>query len=145
MKYLLFAVLFFVFACSKEKEAYNEDTDPEWAEMEEFHTVIADVYHPLKDSNNLEPIKKDHAKVFAAASKWKGAKLPSKVDNDEMKEMLTELENQAAVLNTETEAKADDATIAKDLTTLHDTFHSIMEKWYEAGKEEGAEEHHEHH
>lgn len=146
MRYLVFVALVVVFACSKKEnsEAVTDD-DIEWAEMDEFHTVIADVYHPLKDSNNLEPIKKEHANVLTAAKKWKAAPLPDKVDNDEMKEMLTELENQAALLHTQVENGADDSQITSHLTQLHDTFHSIMEKWYQAGKGEGAEEHHEHH
>ncbi len=145
MKYLLFIALILTFACShKEQETAAED-DVEWKEMDEFHTVMADVYHPLKDSNNLEPIKKDAGTLSAAASKWAQAKVPTKVDDKETKELLAQLEDGTQELATMVKDGATpDQLIAAKLTILHDTFHSIMEKWYSAGKEEGAEEHHDH-
>jgi len=146
MKTLSFIfVLLFAFACSeKQKEAAEGEDDVEWKEMDEFHAVMADVYHPLKDSNNLEPIKKDAGNLAAAATKWAQAKVPSKVDNEDTKELLAKLEDGCQQLKQLVNDKADDQEIATKLTALHDTFHSVMEKWYEAGKEEGAEEHHDH-
>lgn len=147
MKYLLFIALIVAFACSpkEEKGSEAEDDDVEWEAMDEFHSVMADVYHPLKDSNNVEPIKKDAGVLSAAATKWAQSKLPSKVDNDETKQLLAQLEDGSQELAKMVKDGATaDELIATKLTLLHDTFHSIMEKWYEAGKEEGAEEHHDH-
>lgn len=147
MKYLLFVSLILVFACSQkeEKQAAEAEDDVEWKEMDEFHAVMADVYHPLKDSSNLEPIKKDADDLSAAATKWAKAKVPSKVDNDQTKEALAHLEDGAKELATMVKDGATtDELIATKLTILHDTFHSIMESWYKAGKEDGAEEHHDH-
>src|SRR3954466_14781454 len=141
MRYMVFVGLIFVFACSnKEKGSVAQEDDVEWAEMDEFHTAMADVYHPLKDSNNLEPIKKEAGNLSAAATKWAEAKLPSKVDNEETKELLTQLEEGCQHLKELVNENASDEEIATKLTAQHDTFHSIMEKWYQAGKEEGAEE-----
>lgn len=146
MKYLLFIALILAFACSQKEEKETEaEDDVEWQAMDEFHTVMADVYHPLKDSSNLEPIKKDAGELSAAATKWAQTKLPSKVDNDDTKAMLAQLEDGAKELSKMVKDGATtDEVIAAKLTMLHDTFHSIMERWYEAGKEEGTEEHHDH-
>ena len=145
MKYLLFIALIAAFACSqKDKETADGEDDVEWKAMDEFHAVMADVYHPLKDSGNLEPIKKDAGSLAAAATKWAQSDLPSKVDNDETKKMLAQLEDGCQQLKQLVTDKASDEEISTKLTSLHDTFHSIMERWYQAGKEDGAEEHHDH-
>ena len=145
MKYTLFLLVILVsFSCGdKSKEAAGED-DVEWKEMDEFHTIMADVYHPLKDSNNLEPIKKESGNFSAAASKWAQAKLPSRVDNEETKALLAQLEDGSQLLDKMVKDGGSDEEIAAKLTSLHDTFHTIMESWYKSGKEEGAEEHHDH-
>jgi hypothetical protein len=147
MRYLLFVafIAFVALSCSdKQKEKDEDEDDIEWKEMDEFHTIMADVYHPLKDSNDLGPIKKESGNFAAAATKWADAKLPSKVDNDETKDLLSQLEDGAKAIDEMVKAGAKDEEIAAKLTGLHDTFHTIMEKWHKAGKEDGAEEHHDH-
>jgi hypothetical protein len=140
MKYL-FALSFLVlFSCS------HKEDNSEWKEMEEFHTVMADVYHPLKDAKDLGPIKQHADELAASATKWAEADLPSKVDNDETRGLLNELKDGCQHLATSIkDGGISDEELSAKLTALHDTFHSIMEKWYQAGKEEGSEEHHEHH
>lgn len=145
MKYSIFLfVLLITFSCGHNSHSEEASDDTEWKEMEEFHTVMADVYHPLKDSNNLEPIKKDAGNLSAAASKWADAKVPEKVDNEETRKLLTQLKDGTQELAQAVKSGDSDEIIAAKLTILHDTFHSIMESWYKAGKEEGAEEHHDH-
>ena len=145
MKYLSLVVLLFVFGCSNNKEkASIADDDVEWKEMDEFHEVMADVYHPLKDSNNLEAIKRDAPKLTIAAEKWAQSVIPEKVNNDETKELLANLEDGCQQLKQLVNDNASDEEIAAKLTAQHETFHTIMENFYRAGKEEGAEEHHDH-
>ncbi len=146
MKNLIYgfiALIALVSACDSRKEAKVED-EVEWKEMDEFHAVMADMYHPLKDSNNLEPIRKSAGEFSAAASKWAGSKLPARVDNDDTRKLLSQLEEGSKALEKMVEEGSPDEEVASRLTALHDTFHSIMESWYSAGKEEGAEEHHDH-
>jgi hypothetical protein len=134
MKYLAFVFWILLFSCSEKPK----EDDTQWKEMDEFHTVMADVYHPLVDSKDLAPIKKDHAKLAAAADKWAQAPLPEKVNNEKVKKMLSELAAGAAELHTKIEAGLDDEQIAADLTKLHDLFHSIMESWYKEDKHIGT-------
>jgi ABC-type glycerol-3-phosphate transport system substrate-binding protein len=141
--FLMFIVLMVVAAACGNKET-SESDDVEWKEMDEFHEVMADMYHPLKDSNNLEPIKKNVANFSAAATKWAQAKVPAKVDNGEIKDLLAQLEDGSQALKKMIDEGSPDEEIASKLTGLHDIFHTIMEKWYSAGKEDGAEEHHDH-
>lgn len=133
MKYVFIILLAVAAACGSKQTA--EEDDVEWKEMDEFHAVMADVYHPLKDSSDLGPIKSGAGNLAAAATRWAQSKLPAKVDNDETKELLAQLEDGTQDLAKKI-GTATDEEIAAQLTSLHDTFHSIMEKWHSSGKEE---------
>ena len=128
-----------VVACSKTEHHDDEGEMVEWKEMDDFHTVMADVFHPLKDSGNLEPIKLRAEELAASASAWADATLPEKVDNDEMKGMLMKLKDGTRSLADQIKAGAADDVIQSQLTALHDQFHSVQEKWYG-----GGETHHQH-
>lgn len=139
---LFVAVLVFA-SCAKKHETVEEAYD-EWKEMDDFHLIMADVYHPLKDSGNLEPIKTQSAELAAAAETWANAAVPEKVNNDEVKGLLQKLKDGTKDLDAKIKSgQPDDATSAQ-LTELHEVFHHVQEKWYEGG-EAGAEEHHDHH
>lgn len=128
MKYLFAISLLILFSCGGKHE--EESDDVEWKEMDDFHMIMADVYHPLKDSNNLAPIKKQSGELATSASTWATAKLPSKVDNDETKNALAELEDGCKELDKMVKESAPDEDIAKQLTEVHESFHSIMESFY---------------
>jgi hypothetical protein len=135
------AALLVAFACaSKKDDAHDEEAadQKEWKEMDEFHMVMAETFHPYKDSANLEPAKSRAGELVASAEKWAGSSLPEKVNNDEMKGKLEELKNETSAL-VQTISAGDDASIGSQLTKVHDLFHSIQEDWYGGGHD------HEHH
>jgi hypothetical protein len=136
------AAVLIAFSCASKKEEAGEATaagEKEWKEMDEFHMVMAEAFHPYKDSANLEPAKLKAGELVSSAEKWAGATLPEKVDNDEMKGKLEELKNESASF-VQTVSAGDDKAIGDQLTKLHDLFHTIQEEWY------GGDDHgHEHH
>jgi hypothetical protein len=138
MKYAFIMILAIAAACGSKQGETAESDDVEWEEMDEFHTIMADVYHPLKDSNDLAPIKSGAGNLAAAATKWAQAPLPSKVDNEETKQLLAKLEDGSKDLSSKI-STATDEEISAQLTSLHDTFHEIMEKWHKSGKDEHAD------
>lgn len=138
MKYAFVILLAIASACGSKQAA--EDDDVEWKEMDEFHAVMADVYHPLKDSNDLGPIKSGAGNLAAAATRWAQSKLPAKVDNDETKKLLAQLEDGTQDLAKKI-GTATDEEIASQLTSLHDTFHTIMENWHSSGSESEGHQH----
>ena len=90
-------------ACSGKKEGEHdahqdqEITSYHWKEMDDFHMVMAEAFHPYKDSSNLEPAKQNAASLKAAAEKWSHASLPSKVEgDDELKFQLNQLNADAS-------------------------------------------------
>jgi hypothetical protein len=132
----LMAIIFVT--CSPKKEAEHEGGEDKvegstevWVEMDKFHQVMADCYHPFKDSANLAPARTYAGAMATAAEKWVTSPLPSSVDSDQIKERLQLLKRQAdefeAVANTD-----DDVAIGESLSTLHDTFHGLQEAWYES-------------
>jgi hypothetical protein len=137
-KFLLIGVYFvfiaIILACASKKEESHDHhmavDDPEvWEEMDAFHMVMAETYHPFKDSANLEPVKTRASELMAVANEWILAPLPAKVDNDEVRSNLQKLKDEASAL-AETIKTSDDNVIADQLTQLHDTFHLLQEAWY---------------
>lgn len=132
---LLFLVILFAIACTARKEHHDGHAKDKaaasdnWEEMDEFHMVMAESFHPFKDSADLEPAKTKAAAMAAAAEKWRSAPLPKKVDNEEIKAKLQQLELDAAAF-VETAKIGDDKQIGESLTKLHDLFHELQEAWY---------------
>jgi hypothetical protein len=137
----IFIIAIFALACAgkKDQSSTTASDSKTWKEMDEFHMVMAETFHPYKDSADLEPVKTKANDLVAAADKWANAAMPEKVNNDEMKTKLQSLKS-------ETEALADviqngeDQVIGDQLTKVHDLFHEIQEAWYGGGEEH----HHEH-
>lgn len=138
---LIFVTLL-VTACGGKKHEITADND-KWPEMDEFHNVMADSFHPFKDSANLEPAKANAAAMAKMADKWASAPIPEKVDNDEVKTNLNQLKNDATLF-VQIVQEGDSAKIGTSLTALHDQFHKLQETWYSAHGKDGHEEDHNH-
>jgi hypothetical protein len=125
-------------ACSSKKEdSHGEHTEAsdskEWKEMDDFHMVMAETFHPYKDSANLEPVKTQAGELVAAADKWVAAPLPKKMDNEGVKGKLENLKKESQAL-VQTVSAGDDKAIGDQLTKVHDLFHEIQEAWYGDGE-----------
>ncbi len=142
----LFAIVMIACATKKEEaaegsEAADESSDQkEWKEMDEFHMLMAESFHPYKDSANLEPAKASATTLASAAEKWANSTLPKKVDNDDVKTKLASLKDGTATF-VQTVASGDDKAIGEQLTKVHDLFHAIQETWYGAGSSDHDEHH----
>jgi len=108
----------------------------DWAEMDAYHMIMAESFHPLKDSSNLAPAKANAERMAAEAEKWAAADLPEKVSGDEMKAMIASLKASSRAFADQVEAGVADEELGIALTKLHTEFHHIMEAW------EGGHQHH---
>jgi hypothetical protein len=139
------ALAIFAIACAtKKEEGSTESTEQaaeqkEWKEMDDFHMLMAESFHPFKDSANLEPAKAGATTMASAAAQWATSTFPEKVNNDDMKSKLASLKEGTASL-VQTINGGDDKAIGEQLTKVHDLFHAIQETWYGAGAD-----HHDHH
>lgn len=112
-----------------------------WPQMDEFHMIMAESFHPYKDSSYLEPAKANASQLAKSAEKWANASLPDKVDNDETKTNLNKLKMDADSF-VQIAQSGDSVKIGEALTALHDQFHKLQEAWYGGHKEgEGHDKH----
>lgn len=123
-------------AAAEEQAATDNDA---WPEMDEFHMLMAESFHPFKDSANLDPAIANAGDLAAMAEKWANAPLPERVNNDEVKGYLNELKTSTAAF-TQLTASGDSTKIGASLTQLHDQFHKLQEAWY--GKGDGHKHEH---
>lgn len=126
----LFLAAALVWACSK-KEKTEEQT--EWPEMDAFHLIMAESFHPYKDSGNLEPAKRYAAELAESAAKWAEAPLPEKVNKPEVKEKIALLKSGTADFAVLVQ-DGDEAQIGEALNSLHDLFHELQDAWYGRGE-----------
>jgi hypothetical protein len=115
-----------------EEEKAEQADQKEWKEMDDFHMVMAETFHPYKDSTNLAPAKSKASELASSAEQWATSTLPEKVNNAEMKQKLDELRKETMSFS-QNVSSADDKTIGEQLTKIHDLFHSIQEDWYGGG------------
>lgn len=138
-------VILFVASCSpKKEEAKADDAVVEWKELDSFHMLMAEVFHPLKDSGNVEPATRLMGQLADEAEKWAAAPLPEKVNNDEVKAKIEKLKVDTRAFASEISTITDPAVIGTRLHGVHDLFHEIQEAWYKGGSGE-HDEHKEHH
>jgi hypothetical protein len=132
---LVFALTGFA-SCTSKTESTSTTTEEsdEWKEMDSFHMIMAEAFHPFKDSSNLAPVKKLAEEMATEADKWASASLPTKVDNEEVKEELQKLKTDTRALADLIKSGADDKAIGSSLDALHDSFHEIMEAWHGGGE-----------
>lgn len=146
---LTFAVLLLaVAACGGKKDdaghEHHHDAEAaasgkgDWKEMDSFHMIMAETFHPYKDSANLQPAKTHAEHLAMEADKWASSILPEKVNNDETKTRLEKLKADTRGLADKVKAGAPDTEIGAQLTTVHELFHEIQESWYG----DGGEHHH---
>lgn len=130
---LLAAVVLIMTSCNSKSES--------WEEMDKFHLIMAECFHPYKDSSNLEPAKRFAQEMSMSANAWSASKLPTEVDNDDVTSMLSSLKKQTTEF-VEIVKDGDDEAIAKSLTEIHNEFHHLQEAWYSARSDDHHEEHH---
>jgi len=117
--------------CSSKSQ---EEAVKEWPEMDSFHLIMAEAYHPFKDSANLEPAKLLAQDLADEAKKWSLAALPESVNNDDMKAQVTKLVAGTSDFLAKVNESASDSLVGISLSDMHDTFHKIQEGWYSGGE-----------
>ncbi len=127
----------------KEETKAQDEALVEWKELDSFHMLMAEAFHPLKDSGNVEPATRMMEQLANEAEKWAAAPLPEKVNTDDMKAKLEKLKTDTRALAEEIKIGTEDDVIGTRLYDIHDLFHQIQEAWYKKGDAEG--DHKDHH
>lgn len=98
-----------------------------WKEMNEFHTVMSETFHPAEEGH-LDPIKTRSQEMVDKAVAWQKSSAPEGYDKKKVDASLKKLVQGTKELNSLIKAKSSDKIITAKLSGLHDTFHEIMEK-----------------
>lgn len=103
-----------------------EEKSGNWAEMESFHEVMSETFHPAEDGK-LEPIRTRANELAEKAKLWLDSKPPKSDNTKEIKALLTKLSTEAKALADSIANNATDEQVKKDLTALHNRYHEIIE------------------
>lgn len=141
MKYRIVLCVFMVSAalfvsCNGKKESSSSD---EWKALDSYHDVLAEVYHPLSDSGNVEPARRLLGSLAEKGDSLAIASLPEKVNTSEMKSLIRIITSDTRSLANEIKNGVSDSIISQKLNPIHDQFHKIHEIW------KGGQDHKEHH
>ncbi len=129
MKKLIYAISvagLFGFANIAQAQEKEPETATVWQEMEAFHTVMSQTWHPLEEGN-YAPIRERSGEMAEVAAAWKKSKIPAEyAAQKDIKKNLKELAEETAELDKEIKAGCTDEEIKEDLQELHDLFHTIV-------------------
>ncbi len=125
-----------LFSCRSTNE---DSSSSDWKALDSYHNVLAEVFHPLKDSGNVEPARRLLPLLREKGDSLALASLPGKVNNLEMKSLINKITLDTRSLADDIKSGASDSVIALKLNPIHDQFHRIHHLW-NSGKEH--ENHH---
>jgi hypothetical protein len=117
------------------------EEEADWKEMDDFHMVMAESFHPYRDSGNIQPVRQYAEEMASLADSWSKSELPARVSTDEVKTVLAQLKTETQELSTIV-ASQDSIAIGESLTHVHDIFHKLQESWYKGGSGHQEEDHH---
>jgi len=127
--FFLVIMMMVIQSCQTSKTSDESVESDEWAAMDDFHMIMAESFHPFRDSSNLEPAKRHAGELVTAAESWISSDRPSRMSSEEVDELLSVLKTEAENLKSLV-VSGSDQEIGASLTSLHDTFHHLQEQWY---------------
>lgn len=123
MKKQLLFTLVLVLAFSAIIKAQNV---ADWKEKNDFHKIMAQTFHPAEEGN-FQPIRDRIDEMVTKAKAWQNSPVPVEIrDVKKMKKNLGKLVKLTKKLQSNIKAGAPDQAVLKQLTALHDVFHTIV-------------------
>jgi hypothetical protein len=114
-------VLFLLFVNSISAQSIFE----KWPEMNVFHEVIAETFHPAEE-NNLEPLKTRSEELMKKAENLLNSNIPEEYRTKSILNSLENLQGKSEALHKLVISKASDAELKQYIINVHDTFHEIV-------------------
>lgn len=133
---LMIAGIVALVSCAKKEADTEEAAGNDWPELESFHEVMADAYHPVADSGNMEPARRLSAALEERAATLASSVVPENARGEETTNNLTVLRDSTVGFSKAVKAGQPDSVLRPSITYLHRVFHHLME----AGS--GKMEHH---
>ncbi len=117
-------VLLAIIAVSFSANSQANKTMNAWAELNSFHKVMSETFHPSEDGN-LKPIKMRSKELLDLAVALHQSKVPAGIDAAKMSENTMRLAVACKELYGLTELNESDEAITKKLAEAHNIFHDI--------------------
>jgi superoxide dismutase len=96
-----------------------------WQALKDFHLVMAQTFHPAEEGN-LKPIRERSGEMLEKAQRLTTSAIPASFDKADIKKAIADLVEGAQKLDKTIRKKGKDAVITKQLTDLHEVFHTIQ-------------------
>lgn len=104
----------------------NAQEETTWKEMEAFHEVMSQTWHPIEEGN-YAPIRERSGEMADVAAAWKKSEIPAQYKAvKDIKKKLKELASETKELNKEIAKGIPDEEIKEEMAELHDLFHDIV-------------------
>ncbi len=104
-----------------------------WKELDAFHMLMMETWHPVKKSGDLAPIRAKAAAMSNAATTWAAAAVPKACDTKPIRDAVAAVARDSRSLAELVAKQGADADVKKSLSSLHDTF-EIVEGGCKPGK-----------
>lgn len=98
-----------------------------WKELDEYHTVMAQTFHPAEEGN-LKPLLARSGELVAKATALQQSEIPTEYRKEGVKKSVELLAKESTALDKLIREKKPEADIKKAIIALHDRFHEVMEK-----------------
>ncbi len=118
--------IFVLIALLVASNAIQAQANVDWREKNRFHRSIGETFHPMEDGD-LKPIRSRSGELVKNAIAWQQSEIPADFkDIKNIRKNLKLIVKQSKALDAKIKKNASDEVIKKDLTELHDTFHTIV-------------------
>lgn len=97
-----------------------------WNELEEFHKVMAQTFHPSEEGN-LEPVRNRSVELLEKARLLQKSTIPTSFNTPAIKKSIADIVSDASSLNIAVLSGEEDEVIVEKIARLHTTFHRVQE------------------
>jgi hypothetical protein len=111
----------------KDKHENHEPKKTAWAELDAYHTVMSQTFHPA-ENGDLKPLLAKSQELADKAKVLANSTVPEKYQKKDVGAILKKLEQESLALHQMVTSKKSDEEIKKAIFALHDRFHEVMEK-----------------
>ena len=95
-----------------------------WKELDAYHMVMMQVWHPAKEKGDLAPIRAQAGKLADAADTWAKAAVPSACDTPDNRSNIAKVQTESRALVT-LAASGSDADLKAALAAVHERFELV--------------------
>jgi hypothetical protein len=117
----------FLTSCVTRKS--QENSAPDWREMDVLATTMERAFQPLKDSSTVGAATRLMAQIADESGRLATSTLPGKVNNEIIKKKIEKLKTDTQALANEIATGTEEDVIGTDFYKIHDLYQEIHDAW----------------